>query len=162
MVSVAKLPEYLSQNHYKNPLGARGGPWQCALGIEETLWEWLAQRPDKLQECNTFMEGDRGSRPSWLEWFPVQERVIDGFQGGDNDVFLVDIAGGRGHDISDFKKKFPNAPGRFVLEDLPLVIDDVQDVDAAVERVKIDFFKDQPVKGSFSLLFVECMALHPG
>ncbi|KAL1964923.1 hypothetical protein VTN77DRAFT_6276 [Rasamsonia byssochlamydoides] len=148
MLSVAKLPEYLRLNNYKNPFSARGGPWQFAEKTDDTLWEFLSKTPIAMQECNTFLEGSRGSRTSWLEWFPVQERIIDGFEGGDDAVLLVDVAGGRGHEIGAFKSKFPDAPGRLVLEDLAHVIDDVQSLDPSIERVKIDLFEGQPVRAA--------------
>ncbi|KAL2847753.1 S-adenosyl-L-methionine-dependent methyltransferase [Aspergillus pseudoustus] len=96
------------------------------------------------------MEGDRGSRPGWVEWFPVEEQgLLAGFSGGDEDVFLVDVAGGRGHDIKAFKEKSPHARGRFVLEDLPHVVEQsLPELEQRVGKVGFDLFKPQPVKGS--------------
>lgn len=75
----------------------------------ESLWVGISQDQERLDICNTFMEADRGSRPSWLNWFPVKERVIDGFDPTVSDTLLVDVAGGRGHDIQAFHRKFPDA-----------------------------------------------------
>ena len=61
-------------------------------------------------------------------------------------ALLVDVGGGRGHDILCFRNKFPGR-GRLVLEDLPAVIDDIKELDAGIERVKYDFFTPQIVKG---------------
>jgi hypothetical protein len=93
------------------------------------------------------MEGDRGSRPSWTEWFPVEEEVIAGYKGVDEDVFLVDVAGGRGHDIKAFRERFPNARGRFILEDLSHVIEQALP-GLQAEKLPFDLFKEQPVKGA--------------
>lgn len=65
---------------------------------------------------------------------------------------LVDIGAGRGHDLMGFRKRFPDAPGKLILEDLETVIDEVhgaQDLEAArIETVSFDFFAQiQPVKG---------------
>ncbi|KAJ6004204.1 S-adenosyl-L-methionine-dependent methyltransferase [Penicillium canescens] len=38
-------------------------------------------------------------------------------------LLLVDLGGGRGHGIAYFASRFPDAPGRLILEDLPPVID---------------------------------------
>lgn len=43
--------------------------------------------------------------------FPVQERLIHGAEIDSEAPFLVDIAGGLGHDLVEFKKRFPNHPG---------------------------------------------------
>jgi hypothetical protein len=36
---------------------------------------------------------------------------------------MVDVAGGRGHDLKKFRAKFPHAPGRLIVEDLPQVLE---------------------------------------
>lgn len=72
---------------------------------------------------------------------------------------LVDIGGGRGHDLLEFRNRFPEAPGKLVLEDLPSVIDEVrdaQDLNAGdVDAVPYDFFAgQQPVPGGLDLQHV--------
>ncbi|KAL4964286.1 O-methyltransferase [Aspergillus stella-maris] len=109
--------------------------------------EWLRNHNHQVVEGSHFMEADRGSRPPWVEWFPVQEQILTNWRGGDDDTFFVDVAGGRGHDIKTFKHKFPNTKGKFVLEDLPHVIEQsVQGLDA--DKIAFDLFKPQPVKGA--------------
>jgi hypothetical protein len=93
------------------------------------------------------MTGVRGSRPSWFNWFPIQSNILSGFTQNDDDVLMVDIGGGRGHDLESFISKFPQIKGRFVLEDLPAVIDDTRDLNQRIEQVKHDFFNPQPIKG---------------
>jgi hypothetical protein len=61
---------------------------------------------------------------------------------------LVDIGGGRGHDLEAFGKKFPNAKGKLVLQDLP-PIDDISELDQSIMRMKYDFFTEQPIKGTW-------------
>lgn len=43
--------------------------------------------------------------------YPVQENLIHGAEAGSDSPFLVDIAGGLGHDLTEFKNRFPNHPG---------------------------------------------------
>lgn len=147
MTTLAKIPEFLQKTDFKNPEGDGKGAFQYAENFEQSIWVWFAQNPEKLDNTNTFMEADRGSRPSWLDWFSVKERIVDGFDANQSDVMLVDVAGGRGHDIAAFHQRFPNAPGRLVVEDQPHVIDDIRDLDSAIERVKFDLFDKQPIIG---------------
>lgn len=105
-----------------------------------------------LDRFNTFMEGNRTGTPHWADWFPVQERILKG-AATDGRSLIVDIAGGRGHELQGFKQRFPHAPGELVLEDLPVVIDDIYSLDEEITRLKHDFFKPQPVHGSF-VMFV--------
>jgi len=53
------------------------------------------------------MEGVRSSRPAWADWFPVQERILDDVKTESDAVVLVDVAGGRGHDLEAFRAHFP-------------------------------------------------------
>lgn len=43
--------------------------------------------------------------------YPVQENLIHGAETGSDAPFLVDIAGGLGHDLTEFKRRFPSTPG---------------------------------------------------
>ncbi|KAJ5114417.1 hypothetical protein NUU61_000176 [Penicillium alfredii] len=147
MPTLAKLPEFLRRHNFHNPAGALNGPLQYAEKIDESVWTWLPRNPEYLDNCNTFMEGDRGARPSWLEWFPVKERLLDGAR-PDGDVLMVDVAGGRGHDLLAFAEKFPHAPGRLVLEDLPHVVDESTVDTTRIEKKPFDLFKPQPVQGA--------------
>ncbi|KAI0190038.1 hypothetical protein EV127DRAFT_481488 [Xylaria flabelliformis] len=78
------------------------------------------QNPEDARQLwdntNTFFEGDRGSRPSWLSWFPVKDKS---FPGGHQQKtpLLVDVAGGRRHDLMEFLAKYPESLGPFVLQD---------------------------------------------
>ncbi|KAK1457234.1 hypothetical protein CCUS01_01701 [Colletotrichum cuscutae] len=58
-------------------------------------------------------------------------------------TLLVDVAGGLGHDIDDFKKMYSNHPG-----DLPVVINDVEGIDTSIELMRHDFLTEQPIKGA--------------
>lgn len=92
------------------------------------------------------MEGSRAGTPHWSEFFPVQERLLDGVAINDRPL-LVDVGGGRGHDLLGFKHRFPYHPGRLILEELPSVINDARALDKDIEKVEHDFFRAQPVKG---------------
>ena len=87
----------------------------------------------------------------------MNENIIDGFDASISDALFVDITGGRGHEVSQLKAKFPDAPGRFILEDLPVVIDDIKELDTSIERIKYDFFVSQPVKGARAYFMANVM-----
>lgn len=151
MISMAKLPEYLEKNGYKNPGEQNSGPVQYALDIpEQSLWPYIAARPKLLNATHAFFEGDRGSRPVWVNWFPVQEKLLDDSSKPVNDdgILYVDIAGGRGHDLLDFRGKFSKYPGKYVLMDLPHVVEDETLDLPDVDKRSFDFFQDQVVAGA--------------
>ncbi|KAJ5411014.1 uncharacterized protein N7487_005373 [Penicillium crustosum] len=129
MPTLAKVPEFLRRQDHRNPEGTTTGPLQFAEKIDESIWTWLPQNPENLDSCNTFMEGDRGARPSWLEWFPVEER-------------------GRGHDLAAFLARYPDVLGRLVLEDLPHVLEESTVDVGRIEKQAFDLFKPQPIHGA--------------
>ncbi|KAI3002797.1 hypothetical protein CBS147346_5709 [Aspergillus niger] len=147
MPTLAKVPEFLRMTNFQNPSGAVKGALQYAEKTEMSLWDWVPTKPGFLDACNTFMEADRGSRPSWLEWFPVKERIIDGFHQGESNVLLVDVAGGRGHDLVAFESKFSEVQGRLILEDLPHVVAEATQ-HPKIEHVSFDLFQAQPIQGA--------------
>lgn len=101
------------------------------------------------------MAGYLLGRPSWSDegFYPVKKRLLEGFDLGNNDaVLLVDIGGGIGHYTEQFRSKFPDAPGRLILQDLPVVLEQVQGLNPRIERMEHDFFTEQPVKGKFPML----------
>ncbi|KAF1948224.1 O-methyltransferase [Byssothecium circinans] len=153
--SAIKLPSFLKENGYRQPEDPRKGLFQYAFGTDEEAFEYWGKIPNVLDNFNTCMSGIRGSRPSWIEWWPVQERLLNGVETSKqgSEVLLVDVAGGRGHDVQAFGRKFNNTKGTLVLQDLPAVIDDIQHLDEGIRRMKYDFFTPQPIRGARAYFF---------
>lgn len=145
MDSLAILPTYFKKNGYQNPSDATKCPFQLAKGTDLHLFEWLKTDEEAQAAFNATMAIPRiGKKDHWFDFYPVEEK----FRQSADAPLLVDIGGGMGHDIADFHTRFPNLPGRLILEDLPHVIDDIKSLDQSIERVSHDFFTPQPVKGS--------------
>lgn len=66
-----------------------------------------------------------------------------------DDVLLVDMGGSMGHDLSEFRRKWPQIPGRAVLQDLPEVVKQANSMNlpSSIETMSHDFFTEQPIKG---------------
>jgi hypothetical protein len=142
----AKLYDYFEANGYQNPGDAYDGPFQFAMGTKDHYFVWLNKHPADQQAFNSVMTMGRSFRSEeWFEFFPVQEKL----HASPERTTLIDIGGGLGHDITEFKKKFPELPGKLVVQDLPQVIDDISEpLPDGVEAVKHDMFKPQPIKGA--------------
>ena len=126
-------------------------------------WDYFKAHPERGRSFNTFQEGQRQGRGAhWLDVYPAQERLgdDDGFATAHEAdepeaVLLVDVGGGRGHDLRDFRgwtRENGVLGRRLVLEDLPEVVADVDRAAISaegIEAVGYDFFAPQPVKGSF-------------
>jgi hypothetical protein len=90
-----------------------------------------------------------GARAYWTEWYPVAENLLEGAD--PSSKLLIDIAGGKGHDLQAFHDKFPEQAG-LVLQELPQALEMVTEeiLDPSIERMSYDFFTEQPIKGMSS------------
>ena len=100
----------------------------------------------------------RGEEPAWLSWFPVRKQILKGTR--PDGVVLVDVGGGRGHDVVAFRRSIsPDLPkgGRVVLEDLSAVLKDAGNLEGeGVEKIEYDFFTPQVVVGELQVyLFLD-------
>ncbi|MCJ1423355.1 hypothetical protein MMC29_001238 [Sticta canariensis] len=90
------------------------------------------------------MAVQREGSPSWLSVYPINEET-KGWN-PENPVF-VDVGGGIGQQCLALKTKYPQLPGRVVLQDLSAALEHAiptQNVEVLVH----DFFDPQPIKGS--------------
>lgn len=144
---------WADKNDWKTPSGPVGGPLQMAYNTELNFFEHLQNVGCGVQ-FNSMMGGYHQGRPSWMDanFYPVKERLVDGFDKDNKDAaMLVDIGGNVGHDLEEFGRKHPEAPGRLVLQDLPVIIGQIQKLDDRVERMEYDFYTEQPVKGKINV-----------
>lgn len=96
------------------------------------------------------MSGYRQGKPTWTDanFYPVSENLGRGLKENKDAVLLVDIGGGLGHDLEDFKGKYPQLPGRLILQERPEVIAQITETKQSIEPTVHDFFTPQPVKGA--------------
>lgn len=143
-----KVPALLKETGYQNPSGAMDTAFRKVHGANKTFWQVLNEHPDDLRDFMTFMSTQREGRPSWLDFYPVESRLIEGFSGSSDSVFFVDIGGAGGHECHALKAKHSGVPGRVVLQDLAGSIEEVKGKEAAgIEAMVHDFFQPQPIKG---------------
>lgn len=82
----------------------------------------------------------------WVDVYPTESIVADYKDGR---ALVVDIGGGKGHDLEKFRAKHPNIPARsLVLHDLPATLVDVELTGPAYVVQPNDFFEPEPVKGA--------------
>ncbi|GKZ37597.1 hypothetical protein AbraIFM66950_009214 [Aspergillus brasiliensis] len=141
--------DYFEARGYKNPEDAYDTAFQLGFDTKEHYFEWLQHNPEELHAFNTVMEvGNRSLEGvQWYDFYPWQEKLAT--TGGTDRVLLVDIGGGKGHDLSGFKRKFPEIKNPLIVQDLPGVIGDIQEpLIEGVTAVGHNMFDPQPVKGA--------------
>ncbi|KAI1810418.1 S-adenosyl-L-methionine-dependent methyltransferase, partial [Poronia punctata] len=141
-------PKYFAEEGHHNPQDPSNVVFQRAFDAKGiTVFPWFMKPENKQywEDATGFFECDRGSRPSWVKWFPVREKLLTGLR--EEGPLLVDVAGGRGHDITEFLEQFPDVSGRLVLQDLQPVLDSAT-LSPRIEKHAINFFEDVPIQGS--------------
>ena len=133
-------------------------PWEYSHD-GKSLWKIFEEDPDYKQDFDLYMAARRQGDlvPEWFQLYPVWQELmpstgnLSGLKTSKDDVLLVDVAGGRGHDVGKFRAHFPQLPGRCVLQDLPETIAQVRSSPPqGVELMEYDFFTPPPVKSRFS------------
>ena len=103
---------------------------------------------------------DDSSRSSEMRPVDRLDAAEDASAGGPSEanVVLVDIGGGIGHEVREFKRRYGNKiRGKAVLQDLPSTINTLDAASLNKDGIEVmahNFFLEQPMKGSF------CHAYH--
>ena len=143
------MPEYMAKSKYQCPTATQGPlqyVWNTTLSGFDFVME--PQWADTLQDLNIFMEGRRQASPSWLDFYPFNERIVAGSnQEGPNSVVVVDVGGGLGHGLVELHERFREMPGRLILQDLPKTVQQAGDSKGAFEPMPHNFFEPQPIHG---------------
>lgn len=149
--SFRDLPAYLKSINYKHPTELTDGPFQYAHKTQLPFFAWLGENPAYASAFNNYMAAYRAGKPSWddLGFYPINERLIDGYDNNISNVMIVDIGGGQGHDLKDLAIKYPGLPGKKILQDQPNVISSIStDDDLTFEPTVHNFFTPQSVHGA--------------
>ena len=139
------LPQFLANYDYRNPGGAlKSTAFNWANDHVGTPFDYLADRPSKLEDFNFTMKGYSNNLTPWTEIYPT-EKLVSG--AGNDEVIVVDIGGNIGHDLKKFAEKHDVAPKRLLVQDQADMVARAE-TDGRISTMAHDFFKPQPVKGA--------------
>lgn len=139
--AIMAMPRTLAEHQYKAPTKETGTPYKWAHG--EELWTWLGSHPDRGV---IMVAGMRSHNPMDAYPWDIELAKLDL---EDDDVAIVDVAGGQGHIMEEIRKENPRMKGRFIVQDLPSTFDVVPAPPNRVEFMVYDIFTPQPVKDAF-------------
>ncbi|KAF2963107.1 hypothetical protein GQX73_g10470 [Xylaria multiplex] len=138
-------PEYLRQIGYNNPTDEKNTAFHFAFGTKINPYQYMVEHPKQLNHFNKYMALRRQAELSWLTVYPVREEA--GALTDPERALYVNIGGGIGHQCAQFKEKYPDLPGRIILEDLPSTVAQALQT-PGVENLAHDAFTAQPIKGA--------------
>ena len=141
-----RLPQYLAGNSYQVPDDPETAPFADTWG--SISWKLFEKEPARGEIFNSFMTENVDLPTSWLDFYPFETRL--GHNLDPDGVLFVDIGGGYGHVLQDFKAKYPHLPGRLIVQDLSGAISKVEASlkKEGIEPMIHDFFTPQPIKGA--------------
>ncbi|KAI1174692.1 S-adenosyl-L-methionine-dependent methyltransferase [Nemania sp. FL0916] len=145
------LPEFLRKNRYQLPVSKTDTSFALGHGSDPTtFFDWLQTHPMNARYFHEFMAVHRTGDHTWLDDKKAAATVIDHFQKQDSSdaILFVDIGGGLGHQCKLLQSRYPQLQGRVVLEDLPEVIVKVNPDETSFEKIGMNFFDSQPLKGA--------------
>ncbi|KAB5583422.1 S-adenosyl-L-methionine-dependent methyltransferase [Coniochaeta sp. 2T2.1] len=147
------LPEYLKSIGHRNPTDPNDCNVHFWHGGDKgfNMFAYVATNPKLTADFNDAMEcHSKYNLTPWPEVYPTDSIVAAARPGV---PLVVDVGGGKGHDLMKFLARHPDAceePGCLVLQDLPGILKGVED-ELATPAIKVqphDFFTEQPVKGA--------------
>lgn len=120
-------------------------PLQQAFKTDKHFFEILVER-NFFDDFQTFMSNYRLDRAEILDVYPTEKQLLPGGPQSDDNVLMVDVGVGHGHEIELFVKKFPQKKGRMILQDEPNIVAEVKSDN--MENISYNFFTPQPVKAN--------------
>ncbi|RAL08720.1 o-methyltransferase [Aspergillus homomorphus CBS 101889] len=148
---VLALPAHLKATNYTTPNDGTKSAFQRGFDTDLHFFDFLKQHPQHASEFNNHMSAYRQGRPSWMDpgFYPVR-RLVEEITVSTEDVLLVDMGGGMGHDLSEFRRKWPDLAGRLIVQELPDVVAQARELnlDPRIELMVHDFFDEQVIIGA--------------
>ena len=122
-------------------------PWDDTYNM--SFFKFFEKNEDQRRYFDDYMAVRRKGLLSWHEVFPMASHLVPGFKSNEPEaVLLVDVGGNWGHELQSFHQAHADAPGRLILQDLPIMTDKFGGKNpAGIEVMTYDFFTPQPVKG---------------
>ncbi|KAH9886148.1 putative sterigmatocystin 8-O-methyltransferase precursor [Xylariomycetidae sp. FL2044] len=144
------LPKFFREKGYANPTDPGSCPWHIGHQTDLSPFPWLQKNPQHFENFLPWMSSQRNGLPIFLDVLDVQELFTRDTSA--STPLFVDVGGAMGHQCIAFRRKFPDVPGRVVLQDIPPVIEAIKASPLpgfnGIEYETHDFFKPQPIKGA--------------
>lgn len=147
MPAAASIVKCLHQFDLRAPREARETPFFIANSA--TMFEWLKENPQQRKFFDSFMGFRRIEILPWYDIFPIDDQFSLGLRSDPDAVLIVDVGGSHGHDILKFKERYPDLPGKLILQDLPETIDSLSGESSGIEPMAYNFYHPQSVKGAY-------------
>lgn len=134
-----KFPEFARKRGWVNRTDSGDTSLMYTYGTDKNFFSWV-QDSGYGEHLNDYFAGYNLGHPRWMD-------LINGANPSPNAPFLVDIGGKVGRDLTRFHSRYPDVPGKLILQDLPMMIRHIKHLDPTIIQMEHDFRDEQLVKG---------------
>ncbi|KAK4240554.1 S-adenosyl-L-methionine-dependent methyltransferase [Achaetomium macrosporum] len=146
------LPYYLKKTGFRNPTNVNDCNFQFWRGEGASMFQYVGTNPLLTSDFNDAMEcHSKYNLTPWVDIYPTDTIIAAAKERGhlgSGRPLVVDVGGGKGHDLRKFLARHPDVPaGSLVLEDLPDILKGVEAellANSAIAVQPHDFFMAQP------------------
>jgi hypothetical protein len=144
------MHEYFRATGFKSPTSQRDNPYTFAHQTGgKDIWENLAQFPARNKAMNDANK-DNGEHKSWtIGLFPFESELRK-VETTKDTVLVVDIGGGTGSVSKRIRELTAGIKGKIVLQDRPVVLEEIKEEIPDRELMEYDFFTPQPIQSWFA------------
>ncbi|EEP82795.1 predicted protein [Uncinocarpus reesii 1704] len=137
------FPAFLKERENASITSTHDTVFQKAFDTKLSGFEWMKQHPETFGNLFKFL----ALRPNrdWVDSFPIEDEIAS-FNEPDKAI-LVDVGGGTGDQALVFRKKFPQHPGRVIVQEIPETLALAKPLEG-VEFMEHDCFKPNPIQGA--------------
>lgn len=140
------MPSQLQQNGHKSFRTSEDNVYSRAHGQPgRSTWDILGASPQQ-KDWGTLVAEYTQNHKDWLDFYPVEERLVRGALQGEDEVFMIDVGGCTGSQALALQRRFSNIPGSIVVVDLPAAFPAADSRPSDLEFVPHDFFTPLPSK----------------
>jgi demethylsterigmatocystin 6-O-methyltransferase len=125
---------------------------QRAHNTELPFFDWMLTQPKTLAHFNAYMSVHHTGKRSWLEVYDLKDKIA-GLK--PEQVFFVDVGGGRGQQSIALRKKYPDTKLKIIMEDTKETVAQAMPM-ADIKILAQDIFDPQAITGeqlSFPFFF---------
>ena len=115
------LPDWLQSHQYREPVGILPTAWSSVIHTNKHPYGWLADNPWALELAQANMRIQREGRPLFFNALEFEKRFAH--NATSSTVLFVDVSGSTGPQSRTLRQRFPDLPGRVLLQDRPEVIE---------------------------------------
>lgn len=153
--NMLKIPQYLASHTEEDLVDLRKTIFSWANNAEgKTFYEFMLDNPQVQALFGRAMMTQEAAIPilGMYPFAPLNSLPADG------KAAIVDVGGGRGQALVQILTEAPNLAGRVILQDRQQLLDAVPaETIPGIEKMGIDFWVSQPVKGSLLLLYPQLL-----